>query len=207
MSQTSSEGRGAHLVRSISAVLHSFHRGETRRKWTSEAFLVGSEESSPKPILGSRQIWQGFGSLCIRFWVPFTWCQLALLCHFPPPSLRSHTHPHYWLPPRAFIHQRNGPHPRQRTWDWPQTPTLLGFFSPPALFTRSTPEKQWGLSGIYARNSLMKGRDVSQNSARVPDRQLRCMTPSPCHPTPLTSPAARWRLGVAEQGSLEIRCM
>lgn len=52
----------------------------------------------------------------------------------------------------------------------------------------------------------MKGREAFLEAARVADRQLWCVIPSRRLP-PLTSPAARLRLGVAEQGSMEIRCV
>lgn len=56
---------------------------------------------------------------------------------------------------------------------------------------------------MLARSPLMRGREVFLNPARVPDRQLWYVNPPPL-PTPQL-PAARLRLGVAEQGRMEIR--
>lgn len=64
-------------------------------------------------------------------------------------------------------------------------------------------ETQTGLNTVLARSPLMKDREVFLNPARVPDRQLCCVNPLPL-PTP-KPPAARLRLGVAEQGRMEIR--
>lgn len=108
-----------------------------------------------------------------------------------------------WLPPRGLAHSRQVPHPRATS----RSPWLLSShcslsFS---LSAGSTCETQGGLNGVHARNPPMKSREVFLSPARAADRQLCCMAPSRLPHPP--APAARCSLGVAEPGSLQIRCV
>lgn len=104
--------------------------------------------------------------------------------------------------PEALPTRGRAPIPGQR-------PALLGFFPPTALSLSlsagSTCETQGGLNGVHARNPPMKSREVFLSPARAADRQLCCMAPSRLPHPP--APAARCSLGVAEPGSLQIRCV
>lgn len=171
---------------SLSVVLLNFHPGKTRRKWAPKAFLVGIEESSLQrdPFWGRDRAGRGLTVHQVWSSVYLVPTGPSLLC--PTPISPSAYPPSFLVGclPEPLPTSIKAPIPGHRTWSWPQILALLGSFSPTALWTRSTSETQWGLNGVYARNPLMKGREVFLNPARVPDRQLCCVTPSPCSPSP-----------------------